>query len=132
MNEVGVAMQTGILRDLAIARLDSQRLGIVVQRERQGMKEAVIGLGDPLADWIVRQMAVVTNGNIVMARLLPCVIRLLHDMAIDTCLGIVTQVTGPFSITKCERTQPEHNPQQDREARREEPHIDASSGISLP
>lgn len=125
MDEVGVAMQAGMLRDLAIARLDSQRLWVVVQCERQRVKETVIGLGYPLANRVVREMAVVTNGNIVMARLLPCVIRLLHDMTIDTCLGVVAQVAGPFSITKRERTQAEHNPQQDREARRKEPHVDA-------
>lgn len=34
MNKVSMTMQTGMLRHQAIARLDTQRIGIVVQGER--------------------------------------------------------------------------------------------------
>lgn len=102
VNKVGMTMQTGMLRHLAIARFNTQGIGIVVKCERQRMEEPVIRFGYPLADRIVREMAIVADRHVMMTRFLPGIVRLLHHMTVDTRFGVVTEITGPFAVTKRE------------------------------
>ncbi|QDT66417.1 hypothetical protein V22_36840 [Calycomorphotria hydatis] len=71
MHEVAMAIDTSLLSDTSIAFFNHNRITVIIERERQRMKETVIGLGDPLADEIVWQMAVVTDRNVMMGALLP-------------------------------------------------------------
>ena len=49
VDHLGMAMEAGVLRHAGISRLDLNRLVKIFERERQRMKEAVVGLGDPMA-----------------------------------------------------------------------------------
>ena len=113
-------MHARVLRYLSIARLDPQGIRVVVKRERQRMKEAIVGFGDPLADWIMREMAVVTDRNVVMAGFLPGIVRLLHHMTVDAGLGIVAEITRPFTVAKGERSEAKNHSQEDRKERRKQ------------
>lgn len=53
MDQIAVAMQTGLLRHGAIARLNSNRVGEVASGKSQGMEEAVIRLRHPLANGVM-------------------------------------------------------------------------------
>ncbi len=108
-------MQTRVLGYFSVTRLDPQRIWVVVKGKCQRVKEAIVGLGNPLSDRIMRKMAVVTDSDIVMARLLPGVVGLLHHVTVDTALGIVAEITGPFAVPERERTQAKHDPQKNRE-----------------
>ena len=50
VDEIGMAVEAGILRHASIAGFDLDRLVEVLQRERQRVEEAVVALGDPLAE----------------------------------------------------------------------------------
>lgn len=54
------------------------------------MKEAVVGLGDPFTNSVMRKMTVVANGDVVVTTVLPCLNMFLHNVTVRTRLGIVT------------------------------------------
>jgi len=66
------------------------------------VKESVVGFGHPLANEIMRQVAIVADCDVMVAGVLPSVEMILHHMTIDTCLGIVAQIACPFSVAKRE------------------------------
>jgi hypothetical protein len=98
-----MAIEASVLRHPAIPRLDLYWFMKVLQREGQRMKKSVVGLGDPLADGMMRQVAVVTNCDMAMAGILPRVIVSLHDVAIRARRGIVAEIAPALTVTECER-----------------------------
>ena len=110
MDKVTVTMQAGSLRDPAIPRLDLNRLVEVSHREGPRMKEPIIGLGDPFPDRIVREVAIVADGHMPVARLLPRIEMSLHHVTIHAGLRVVTQVARPFSIAERERPHASEQP----------------------
>lgn len=106
-----VAVDAGAVRDRTIAGLDLDRVLEIAERESQRMKETVIRLGDPLADRVVGQMAIVANRHVVMAAVLPGIEVLLHDVAVDTRLRIVAEVAGALSVAEREGSQTHEQPQ---------------------
>lgn len=115
VNEIGVTMQTRPLRHATVARLDLNRLVKVFERERQRMEKPVVGLGDPFADWVMRQVAIVADGDVTVARLFPGIKVPLHHMAVDAPLGIVAEVAGALAVSKGEEAQPREHPDADRQ-----------------
>ena len=87
MHDFRVAVQARALRHAPIPRLDLNRLVKILQRERQRMKKPVVGLGDPFADRMMRQVAIVADRHVAMAGILPRVVVVLHHVAICTPCG---------------------------------------------
>ena len=69
--EVLMAVDAGVLRDEFVARFDLDWVVIVVQRKGDRVEQPVIGLGDPLAHEVMRQVAIVASRHMMMAALLP-------------------------------------------------------------
>src|SRR4051812_16257954 len=64
-----VALDTVVLKYPAVPRPDADRLMEVLEREPVGVPEPVLGLRVPLADEVVRRVAVVADGGRVVAGL---------------------------------------------------------------
>ena len=79
-----MAADAGVLRDHFVTRLDLNRVVIILRGESNRMKQAVVSFCDPLADEVVRKMAVVAGCNVVMTAVLPRIVVFLHDMAVGT------------------------------------------------
>ena len=67
IDESVVAFETSLLGDFTIARLDSQWIREIAGCESQRMKKSIVGLGDPFADRVRAQVAVVAGGDGVVA-----------------------------------------------------------------
>lgn len=102
MHDIGMAIDAGILRYSAVARLDLNRFVEVFKGERQRMEETIVGLRNPLAQKIVGQVTVVTDRHMPMARVLPRVVMIVHHVAIGARLGIIAQVACALAVTKRE------------------------------
>lgn len=107
MNEFTVAGDTGALSNSLVTIFDVNWVFEIPHRKGQRVEESVVSLRDPLAHGVVRQMAIVADGNMVVAGMLPRIKMVLHDVAIDARLRIITQITGTFAIAKGKRSQAE-------------------------
>src|SRR5688500_10797535 len=63
------------------------------------MPEAVVGLDGVLADEIVWRVAVVASRHRMMARLLPAIVMLAHDVAVDAGPRIAAEIRKAFAVT---------------------------------
>ena len=118
VHEISVTIHTRALRHSLVTRLDLNRIFVVAQGKRQRVKEPVIGLGHPFPDRIMRQMTIVTNCDVMVARVLPRIVLPLHGVAIDARQWVVTQIARPFAVTKGERAKPDEHPHQDNKEKR--------------
>lgn len=112
MDNICMAVETRALRNVSISLLDLDRLVEVLERKGQGMEEAVVAFGDPFADRMMREMTIVADGDVAMAGILPGVVMTLHDVAIRTRCGIVTQVAPAFAVAESKRPDAEKHAQQ--------------------
>jgi len=103
VNEVFVAIDAGALRHPSITRLDLDRVVVAAKRERKRVKKPVVGLGHPFTDRIMWQVAIVADGDMVVAALLPRIHVVLHDVTVHARLRIIAQVTGTVAVAKRER-----------------------------
>jgi len=62
-----MALHAVLLKQMSVRFGDSDRLGEILQRERDGVFEAVARFGQPLSGKIVRDMTRVARGHGVMA-----------------------------------------------------------------
>jgi hypothetical protein len=102
VDEVLMAMQACALGHSTIPRLDLNWLVKVFECECQRMKEAVVGLGDPLTNWMVWEVAIIAHRDMLMARILPGVVMALHDVTVDARRGVITEVTCALTVAKGE------------------------------
>ncbi|TWT29138.1 hypothetical protein KOR42_55740 [Thalassoglobus neptunius] len=84
MDEILVTVNTRMLCDTSVSRFDLNWFVKVVQRKGERMEEAVVRLCDIFSNKIVWQVAVVTDREMTMTRLLPTIEVRLHDVAIGT------------------------------------------------
>jgi hypothetical protein len=105
-----MTIQARVLRHAPIPRLDLNRLVKILKCERQRMEEPVVRLGDPFADGVMREVAVVADRYVAMSRILPRVIMPLHDVAIRTALRVIAQIARPFAVAKREGSDSDENP----------------------
>jgi hypothetical protein len=106
MHKVRMAMQAGLLSHAMISRFNSNGFVEILERKRQRMEKTVVGLGIPLSNKIMRQMAVIADRDVLVAGLLPRIEVALHDMAIRAALRIAAEVTCALPVPKCERSEP--------------------------
>jgi hypothetical protein len=102
MHSCGMAINARALGDAPVSRLDSDRFVKILECERQRVKKSIVGLGHPMADEVVGQMAIVASRDVLMAGVLPGIVVTLHDMAIRARLWVAAQIAGAFAIAKRE------------------------------
>ena len=112
VHKILVARDAGALRDPFVAGFDLDRILVATEREGERMEESVVGFGDPFADRVMRQMAVVADRHVVVAAFLPRVHVVLHDVAIDARLRVIAEVAGAFAVSKGERAHSGQNAEQ--------------------
>jgi hypothetical protein len=100
-HNVRMATTTRIFCDLAIPLIDPDVFREITRGEPKGMPEAVQSLGGILANHIVRRMTIIARGHTAMTAVDPTVILLLHDVAVDTSLGITRHVRTALRIDEC-------------------------------
>lgn len=71
MNEVLVTIDTGALRNSAIARFDLYGVSVSTECERNRMEKAVVCFSQPFTNGVVWQMTIVAHGDVVVTALLP-------------------------------------------------------------
>lgn len=122
MHQPSMTINTGALGNTSIARLDLDWFVKVFQREGKRMKKAVIGLGHPFTNWIVRKVTIVADGHVSMAGFLPRIKMPLHHMAIGASRGIITEIAGPLPIAKGKNPHARQNAKHDRQRNTQYPH----------
>lgn len=107
-HELLVTTDTVLLQDLGVGGRDLDRFVEVLKGETARVAIAVVGLANPLADAAFRDMAIVARGVVVMARNLPAVVLVAHDVAIDARLRIIAhvrQTVGEMKRVRAETAQ---------------------------
>ena len=99
-----MTVATGFFGHAQIAAFDLDRLVKTAEREIIGMPEAVRSLDGVFADRVVRRVAVVAGRDGVMARFLPAVVLLLHDVTIGAGARIVAHVGIALGIDERVKT----------------------------
>lgn len=100
MDDIRMAVQACLLGDSLVSGFGSNRFVEVFEREGQRVKEAVVRFGDPLADRVVRQMAVIADRDVSVCGILPRVKMALHNVAIDTRLRVIAEVARPLAVAE--------------------------------
>lgn len=76
------------------------------------MQQPVVGLREPLAQKVMRQMAVVTGCYRMMTGFYPGIIVPLHDMTVGTSRWVIGEIGGTAPIAERKQPQPTHNTEQ--------------------
>lgn len=93
-----VAVDTiGVQYGLA-ALPNSDRFGEIVQRKTFGMQESAFRFYEILGNERLGRMAIIARGDGVVARLLPAVVLVVHDMAILARCRIIRQIRRALTI----------------------------------
>ena len=94
-------------RPVAVSNLN--RLVEILQGKAFGMPEAIFHFGKVLGDQRMRGMTIITGCDGVMAGLLPPIILIAHNVAIDTSFGIIGKIRGTLSVIKRVPRQPKED-----------------------
>lgn len=95
-----MAIEASTLCHAPISRFNLDGLVKVFECERQRMTKTVVCLGKPMANKIVRQMAIVAGSDVPMAGVLPGIVIVLHNMAVYACFWVAAQIAGPLAVSK--------------------------------
>src|SRR5262245_38671582 len=91
VNNAFMTVQAGILSHAPVSRLNLNGLMKVFQRERRRMKEPVFSFRKPFADKVVREVTIIADGHMTMARILPRIKMILHHVTIGAGHWIIAQ-----------------------------------------
>lgn len=114
MHELAVTGNASTLSDAPIAFFDLNWIFESTGRERQRVKETIVGFRYPFADVVMWQVAIIADRHMVMAGVLPRIQVFLHHMTVDARLRVVAEIAGTFAVAESERAEPNKNAQQDR------------------
>lgn len=113
-----VAAEARAFHHVETVFLDDDGFMKILKSERRRVSKAVQSLHGVLSDKVMRQMAVVAFGHMVMGRLLPGVHIVAHNVAIDAGLGIVGQVRISPGVNERIRTKTDHQTEQSKNQQR--------------
>jgi hypothetical protein len=119
MDKIAVAIQTRMQRDPAIAGLNLYGFVEVACGKGQGMEKAVVHFGHPFPEEVMRQVAVVADRHMVMARFLPGIEMALHHMTRGTRPWVVAEIAPSLTVTKGIDADAHQHPEPDHEQRRQ-------------
>lgn len=100
MHEVLVAIDARTLSDASITWFDLNWVMISAHRERKRMEETIVSFRYPFANGVVRQVAIVTDSDVVVTTVLPGIQVLLHCVAVCTRSRIIAKIAGSFAVSK--------------------------------
>ena len=120
LDDLCVTGQTGALGDAPVAWFDLDRLVKSTGRECERMEKAVVGLGDPFADRVVREVTVVADRNVPVARRKPGIVVPVHHMTVDAGCRVMTQVTRTLPVAEGKESNSRKNAQKHGQPQREE------------
>jgi len=100
MHNVLVTFATRVFGDTKAAILDLDRVVKFTSGKGERMKESMLRFGEILGNKSRRRMTVVAGRDGPMARLDPAIKMVLHDVAVGTGFGVITQVGRTFRIDK--------------------------------
>jgi hypothetical protein len=95
-----MAFAAGVFGDVVISWFDLNWIGKVACGERKRMPETVIGFAGVFQDEIVRRVAIIADGDTVMARFDPGIEMVLHNVAIGARGRIVREVRTALRINE--------------------------------
>ena len=104
-----------VLDNSQTAAFDLNRLVKILKSKALAMPQPVLDLRQILADQIVRHVAVVAHRESVMARLLPTVVLLAHDVTVDAGGRIVGQIRPAAGLDEGEAADANEHADQRRE-----------------
>ena len=102
IHQIAVATYAVLLHDPGAFRFDHDRLVEILERKGLRMFESVLTFGEIFGDEAVGHVAIVASGYGVMAGLLPPVVLVTHDVAVDAGLRLAAQIGEPFAFPKSE------------------------------
>ncbi len=100
-NQFSMTTDTIFLQNDGVVRLDADRFGEILQGKCAGVVIPIGCFGKVLAEDVVWHMAIVTGRYGLVARLLPAIVLLAHDMTIDTGFGVIREIGEPLSVIEC-------------------------------
>jgi hypothetical protein len=106
LNHLSMALNAVVLQNGSVLAVNANRLVEVLQGKPLGVPEAVLCLGEILANKVVGQMAIHATGYSMMTGLLPAIVLLAHDMAVHAGFGVAAEITQPFAVIDGVRTRP--------------------------
>src|SRR5262245_42815254 len=121
VDESLVAPHAVPLDDRPVGGGDLDRLLEVLEREGRGVPEAVVGLGDPLAEARRGEMALHARRGVAVAALEPAVVLVVHDVAVHARPRIGGQVREPLGVHEGEGADPGAHADQAREDQHQGP-----------
>ena len=101
-DEPAMASQAVVLEDRRRARVELNRVVEILEREAPRVPIAVLHLRRVFADQVVRHVAIVADGDSMVAGVLPTVVLLAHEVAVYTRGRIVGEVRPAFGGVKRE------------------------------
>jgi hypothetical protein len=100
-----------IAENRAIARPDANGFVEILQSESFRVPKPILGLGQVLAEKIVRRVAIIARRDGVMTGLLPAIVFVPHDMTVDAGFRVIAKVGAAFRIVKRVTAHPKNNAQ---------------------
>jgi hypothetical protein len=100
VDQITVTANAVVLKNLASLGLDHDRFHEVLSGELLSVAPTIFGLRDVLVEKRGRQVAVDTNRNLMVTRLLPRIVLRLHDVAIHTSSWIRLQVRQTLGVSE--------------------------------
>ena len=97
-DQLSMTAQAIPLNNLAIVRSDADRFVKVLHRELLGMAPAILSLDQIFAGKTLGEVAVVADGDALVAPFLPGVKVLPHDMAVGADRRIIGKIRAPLGI----------------------------------
>ena len=110
LNECRMAVEAVGLHHIDADLAGADVIGVGAHGEDNAVIEAVFGFGKPLANKVVRHVAIITACYAAMAGMPPLVILGFHDVAIDAGFGVIGEVGEAFGVIECKPTQTKQQP----------------------
>jgi hypothetical protein len=101
LHNVGVATAAGVFGYIAAGIADLDGVWKISGSEVERVKETVAGFDGVLAGKIMRSMAIVTGGCVLVASLDPAIVLRIHHMAVGAGLRIVGEIGITLGVNKC-------------------------------
>jgi hypothetical protein len=119
MDKIAVAIQTRMQRDPTIAGFNLYGFVEFACGKGQGMEKTIVHFGYPFTEEVMRQVAVVADCHMVMARFLPGIEMALHHVTRGARPRVVAEITPTLTVTEGIDADARQHPKPDHEQRRQ-------------
>ena len=116
-DQQGMAGHAVFLHNFSVAAANSDRFVKIPGGEGVTVIPAVQALDNPLVRELVRDMAIVTGGEFIVAGMIPALELVAHNVAVYTRIRVIGEVGESFRMIECEHGQPCQNSQHGKRQR---------------